>query len=500
LKRHRTLAVTCVIGLALAFPTAALARSNVKRYVVPRGGGYAIKPLLSVGEKVPLTGGGGRYQMVGIPDGLGLQARAQGGTLYMNHELSGDTLSEPVVGEPLYRGAYVDKLQLDGDGDVRSAAVAFDKVYLGDEFVGPAARENNDTPAFSTFCSGFLALPRVTGFDRPIYFANEEVSFTEQEATFDGKGGLSVAIFDGEAHALPALGHMARENTVVMPHTGDRTVIVSLEDEFEGANAQLWLYVGRKQAGADSVLARNGLVGGKVYTFVGSDEELVDESTFTEGSITGEWVEIPNAARLTAAELEAAADRVGAFAFVRIEDGSFSKTNSNHFFFDTTGGSTEFGNILGRLYHLRLDRNDPTGEARLDILVNADEVVHAGGDTALSPDNLDVSRSYLMVQEDPTDPARLVLGALGRDSSVWRFRLDGGTSVATGSSTRVAEVNPPGRDGIPVLPGVWETSGIIDASSAFGSDSWLFDVQAHPPTTPPTETTVEDGQLVLMRG
>jgi hypothetical protein len=62
----------------------------------------------------------------------------------------------------------------------------------------------------------------------------------------------------------------------------------------------------------------------------------------------------------------------------------------------------------------------------------------------------------------------------------------------------VAEVNPPGRDGIPVLPGVWETSGIIDASGSFGGDSWLLDVQAHDPTIPPTETTVEDGQLVLM--
>jgi hypothetical protein len=63
----------------------------------------------------------------------------------------------------------------------------------------------------------------------------------------------------------------------------------------------------------------------------------------------------------------------------------------------------------------------------------------------------------------------------------------------------VAEVNPPGRDGIPVLPGVWETSGIIDASGSFGGDGWLLDVQAHDPTIPPTETTVEDGQLVLMR-
>lgn len=496
LKSRLMIALMVPLMLALVLPPMSFARSNVKRYVVPVQRGYKIEPLLSVGGKLPLAGGDGRFQMVGIPDGLGLQRQGRGASLYLNHEFDFDTVSEPVVGEPLYRGAFVSKLRLDAKGHVTSGDVAFDETYLEDEFVGPTARENNDTPAFARFCSGFLALPSATGFDRPIYLANEEA---EAADTFDGKGGLSVAIFDGEAHALPKLGHMLKENSVVMPHTGDETVIVSLEDQFVGQDAQLWLYVGHKDEGAESVLSRNGLDNGKLYTFVSTDAELVDESTFTGGAITGDWVEIPNAEDLTEEELEAAADEVGAFSFVRIEDGAFSSTNNDHFFFDTTGGSTEFGNILGRLYHLRFDAGDPLGEAKLEIVINADEVLHQGGDTALSPDNVDVNDRYLMVQEDPTDPARLVLAALERDSSVWRFKLNDGTSVVASSGTRVAEVNPPGRDGIPVLPGVWETSGIVDASGIFGDDSWLLDVQAHDPTTPPTETTVEDGQLVLMR-
>ena len=65
---------------------------------------------------------------------------------------------------------------------------------------------------------------------------------------------------------------------------------------------------------------------------------------------------------------------------------------------------------------------------------------------------------------------------------------------------RVAELDPPGRDGVAVGPGVWETSGIIDASRLFGRDTWLFDVQAHPPTAAPATNTVEDGQLLLMTG
>ena len=76
--------------------------------------------------------------------------------------------------------------------------------------------------------------------------------------------------------------------------------------------------------------------------------------------------------------------------------------------------------------------------------------------------------------------------------------VNGKVGVDASSAIRVAELDPPGRDGVAVGPGVWETSGIIDASSLFGEEAWLFDVQAHPPTAAPAANTVEDGQLLLM--
>jgi hypothetical protein len=110
-----------------------------------------------------------------------------------------------------------------------------------------------------------------------------------------------------------------------------------------------------------------------------------------------------------------------------------------------------------------------------------------------------------MINEDGTTESRAVMAAKGRDGSIWRFDLVKGPTGAVGvdasTATRVAQLDPPGRDGIPVGPGVWETSGIIDASAMFGADTWLSDVQAHPPTTPPVgpTVTVEDGQLFLLR-
>jgi hypothetical protein len=110
-----------------------------------------------------------------------------------------------------------------------------------------------------------------------------------------------------------------------------------------------------------------------------------------------------------------------------------------------------------------------------------------------------------MITEDGTTESRAVMAAKGRDGSIWRFDLDKGPVDAVGvdaaTATRVAELDPPGRDGVPVGPGVWETSGIIDASGLLGRDTWISDVQAHPPTAAPggATVTVEEGQLFLLR-
>jgi hypothetical protein len=359
---------------------------------------------------------------------------------------------------------------------------------------------------FSRYCSGFLA-GREHGFDRPIYLTNEEENAAAN--SFDGRGGQSVAIFDGELHTLPALGHAAKENSVVQPGRGTRTVIFPMEDGPPTLDNQLYMYVGRKdRTRGATVLERNGLVDGRLYVFRSLDPARNSERTFTSGSVTGEWVELPSAEHLTDVQLEAAADAAGAMTFVRPEDAVFNPRNRNELLFDTTGsssGADDGVNELGRLYSLRLHPGNPLKPARLSIVYNADAVVAAGGDIAISPDNLDASRRYLMINEDGVTESRAVMAAKGRDGSIWRFDLvrrprhSVGVDVST--ATRVAELNPPGRDGVPVGPGVWESSGIITADAMFGRDTWISDVQAHPPTTAPggPTVTVEDGQLFLMR-
>jgi hypothetical protein len=502
----------CAAALAVTVVAASgLAATSVKPYVEPVGDAYRIKPLLSADDKVPLLGGapGQQYRMVGIPDGLGAHPnRGHTSTLLMNHELGFTAQSEPVVGGPKNRGAIVSQWLLDADGDPVAGKRAYDRIYDENTFLGPAPEVGNEAQMpsqFARFCSAFLAGP-VNGFDRQIYLTNEESSSPE---TFDGKGGLSVAIFDGGLHTLPKLGRYSKENTNVQPSQDSQTVIFATEDGPATLDNQLYMYVGKKDRSKQaSALARNGLDSGKLYVFRSLDPARNSERTFTSGSVTGEWVQIPNVDDLTDAQLEAASDAAGAMTFVRPEDGAFNPNNPNEFFFDTTGsssGADDGVNELGRLYSLRLHPGDPLKPATLTTVYSADAVVAAGGDIAISPDNIGVSGRYLMINEDGTTESRAVMAAKGRDGSIWRFDLVKGPVQAVGvnvsTATRVAQLDPPGRDGVAVGPGVWETSGVIDASAMLGADTWLSDVQAHPPTAAPgsSTVTVEDGQLFLMR-
>jgi Bacterial protein of unknown function (DUF839) len=488
-------AVLCAAGAAAA------GIAIVKPYAVGVDGGYYTQRLLSVGDTVPETSNPAKqFQMIGIPDGLGAYKGRNGRTtLFMNHELPFNTLSEPVLGEPLNRGPIVSKLTLDKKGKVLSGERAYDTVYLNDTLVGPAPTTANTTPSFTRFCSGSLAGAE-EGFDRPIYFANEESGGAN---TFDGKGGLAVAVFDNEAHALTDLGHFAWENSLVQQGTGKYTVIMSMEDgpasqDRSQVNSQLYMYVGEKdRSRGATVLERNGLVGGKLYVFRSNDPARNSESTFLNGSIAGEWVSLGNVGALSDVQLEAASDAVNAMIFARPEDGAFNPHEDDEYFFVTTGEGT--GNGLGRLYSLELSGEDSTGPAELTVAYNADQIIAAGGDIAISPDNIDTSRDYLMINEDGTATSRTVMASKQRDGSIWRFDIDE-NGVDVESALRVAELNPPGRDRVPVGNGVWETSGIIDTSDQFGRGTFLFDVQAHAPTTPPggRPLTVEDGQLLLL--
>ena len=92
------------------------------------------------------------------------------------------------------------------------------------------------------------------------------------------------------------MGRFAWENTLARPDAGEWTVIMGMEDGPASLDNQLYMYVGKKDRrhGA-SVLSRNGLDTGKLYTFVSDTPGHVERvDNFASGSITGHWVELPD--------------------------------------------------------------------------------------------------------------------------------------------------------------------------------------------------------------
>jgi Bacterial protein of unknown function (DUF839) len=507
-----------IVGLAVLaavlIVSGAVAATSIKPYVVPIGDEYDVTALLSVDDRVPEASNPTlRYRMVGIPDGLGAHPNGDGtSTVYMNHELGFAATSSPVVDAtgaptgPAYRGALVSKWTVDAQGNVLEGERAYDTIFNENTFVGPAPDTSNVAQMprqFGRFCSGDLAGPP-HGFSDWIYFANEEVGPAE---SFDGLGGLAVAIVDNALYTLPKLGRFPWENTVVQPTPGNRTVIMGMEDgpaalDRSVTNSQVYMYVGKKdRRNGAGVLRRNGLDNGELYVLVPADPDDASEAQFESGTIDVEWKLIPNAGALSDPQLEAASDAAGAFTFARPEDGAFNMRDRAEYFFVTTGDAAVPSNTLGRLYSLRLNPGNPTQPAKLTVVYNADEIVAAGGDIAISPDNIGTSQDHLMINEDGTGASRPVMASKNRDGSVWRFDITNDkVGIDAASAVRVAELDPPGRSGTETVgPGVWETSGIIDASALFGPNTWLSDVQAHSPTPAPAPGTVEDGQLFLLR-
>ena len=153
-------------------------QTTVQPYTVGIAEGYETEPLLSVGDTVPeASDPSKRYQMVGIPDGLGAhRAHGRRTTLYMNHELTQTTLSRTTIGAPRDRGAIVSRvIARPARRGRRGRSARTTTCTSRTTYVGPARPRPTRTPGFGRFCSGSIAGPP-DGFDRWIYFANEEAS------------------------------------------------------------------------------------------------------------------------------------------------------------------------------------------------------------------------------------------------------------------------------------------------------------------------------------
>lgn len=411
-----------------------------------------IIPIMTAGETV------GDYQMAGVPDGLGAFKDGSDVIVFMNHELTPENKEDISF-------ARVSRLVLDGTtGAVKSGTYAVD-----------------GTEGYERLCSASLAGPEV-GFSTPTFMTGEE-------STSGKFGGISLAIDaqTGKVTQMPWLGHISHENEVVVPGFKGKTVIVTTDDDSNGS--ELYLYVADNEAGI-----LNG--SGQLYVF--KADSGANSGDIKKGAdLTGSFVAIDQNDNSDQKTLQAAADKAGAFKFVRLEDVTFDRNTTTTIYFTDTGDDKAPNldangkpfTLNGRVYSMALDPANPTRVTSFKLLIDGDN-----GDDIKNPDNLDASDTTLMIQEDRNGYNR----AENSDDTGRIIAYD----IKTGVLTTIAKIDQSDGKGLVDAgdrAGSWESSGILNVSDLFGKGTWLTDIQAHTLMVEQFGKKDQSGQLLLLR-
>ena len=501
---RRAFALTLVAATAVAVSATAVAGDNGSGFKTTAAAqltavkaGVEVTPILTVGES--LHDG---YVFESIPDGIAFKNRGRSRTdVYVNHETS--TVPFPFtaatgVGFNDFTNAMVSKLTLDR----HSAGV------LRGSYVIPS--EAN----YQRFCSSFLAT-REHGFERDILFANEEATdvvnrtgtawpATPANGSNPEQAGVVVAydVKSGDYKAIYGMGRHNHENSVALPGYGE-PVVLSGDDTFSAPASQLYLY------NADSSAQLWG-DHGRLYAFK-SDNAAVNDYGDISGTqtVAGRFIAVPEEiAKGDQTALENWSNANNVFQFIRVEDIAYDRNHPNVVYFADTGEPRALPDAAttrlrrgpsgtagpypnGRIFRIELDPSDPLATATLSVLIDSDTGGYGNVNAIHQPDNVETTANSLLIQEDPGSHNQ---GAT--TARIWRYDLSDGTLEV------IAKVDQSQRPATPL--GAWESSGIIDASAAFGSDAFLVDVQAG---TLVVESEVrgtltyerEGGQLLLVR-
>ena len=497
--------------------------------------GTTVTPIISVGDT--LAGG---YTFEAIPDGISVAKKGRRSVdILVNHELS-------LVPFPATRqdpsNSVVSKLRLHR----RGAGV------LRGSFAITAAA------GYQRFCSNFL-VGKKHGFERPLLFTNEEARdiVLRQEDSWHQPGvqlsepgaeqaGVVVAydLKSGKYRSIYGMGRHNHENAVGVPGYG-RPVILSGDDTFDAPASQLYLYA----AASGKKVWRDK---GTLYAFVSDDPAINDYGDLSTASpsVTGRFIQVPreiatgkdaeDGHEVTSADfgyptpaqavpatpampdgpqwvLEHWSNINNVFQFIRIEDIAYDRKHGKTVYFADTaepraiphptttrlfrGPSGTQGEYMnGRLYKLRLNSKNPLGTATLSILpgANFDDLGYQNANAPHQPDNVETTKKAVYFQEDPGSHNAQPSFADATNARIWRYDLK------THELTVVAEVD---QSMSPITnKGAWESSGIVDASAAFGRGAFLVDVQAHgwdhdagAGNDPPAVPKRERGQLLLIR-
>ena len=467
------------LGLTPAF---ALTPPNTTAtpYVIPSIPGVFTFPLLTVGDKAADNG----YALTGIADGLGAFSQGRTFTLLMNHELTNTAGGVRKHGS---KGAFVSKWTLD-----RNTMA----VLSGEDLIQGESKLYSWDSASSAFKAGTVALNRLCSANLPTDTSflsggkgTAERIFLSGEETAEGGAWAWIVTGPqaGTGWALPYLGRIAWENLPPSPFSGDKTVVMCMDDT--SPLGDVYVFVGEKKA-SGSEIEKAGLHPGSLYGMsvtAGGKAVVAEDNTFGLGTSasgfigSGTFTLLPlgsngDVSKLSGAALEADTTAKKIFRALRPEDGCWDprKSFSGDYYFVTTASFTS----NSRLWKLHFnDINNPEKGGTIEIVIN-------GGDQRMFDNVAMDGQGRILIQEDPGEQDYL--------ARIWLY------SPVSKKQIEVAKFNPalftPGQPNF--ITNDEESSGIIDAQEVLGEGWFLLDAQVHKATSDPN--LVEMGQILAM--
>jgi len=499
--------------------------------------GVQVTPLLTVGDVLP---SGFRFEA--IPDGISVRSRGQGRVdLFVNHETS--KVPFPYVtaapttanSENDFDNAQVSQLILNQQtGGVLNGSFAIKS---------SAGFQRFCSNYLATSKEGFDRDILFTNEEAIDYVFRQENSWPPPIGDPAEKQiGVVIAldVQTGQYHPIYGMGRHNHENSVPVPGYDD-LVVLSGDDTFTSgpltippggpntatsapAQSQLYSYMAPD---TNTLLAD----GGDLWGFVSDDPNFNDYYDFTPGStqtVSGHFVKVPkniatgldtDGSELKAADvsypvpptngswqrdnrtttptgydgpqwvLEYWSQLNNVFRFVRVEDIAYDKRpgmQNTVYVIDSgrgTAGTPGPGvSTNGRVWKMVFDPTDPTKVTSLSVFVEGDDNPVKTLNEIHQPDNIESTPNGILVTEDPGSSQQFPAGSSDPNATtarLWYVPFSGGPQVVV-KADQSADGGSTDVDGKPLGNlGAWETSGIVDASAAFGPGAFLINVQAH---------------------
>ena len=499
--------------------------------------GVQVTPIITVGDRL-ITG----YRFEAIPDGIAVRRRGDGrADLFVNHETGKAPLpyntATPTAanGENDFDNSQVSRLILNR----QSAGVLNGSFVISKQWGYQRFCSN----FLATAKEGFDREILFTNEESPDYVLRQTASWPPVMGSAEEEEAGYVVALDvrtGKHRPIPGMGRHNHENSVAIPGYG-HPVVLSGDDTFTSgpltgvfpagavpSQSQLYSYIAES---TDKLMADEG----DLWAFVSDTPGVTNYYNVLPGSgtvVTGNFIKVPkniatgknaDGSELKAADLgyplppangswqtdlrsvtlvgidgpqwvlEYWSDINNVFQFVRVEDLAYDKRQGQGnvvYIVDSGRGrradqsldTPNFRSTNGRVWKMVLDPADPTVVTSLTVQAEGDDNPVKTLSEVHQPDNIETTQTGLLLTEDPGSSQQFPAGSTDPSATtarLWYVPFAGIPEVVA-KVDQSADGGPTDVDGRPNANwGGWESSGIVDASEAFGLGTYLINVQAH---------------------